>query len=116
MRASGIAKRTMRKKLAILVLSEQGGPDIQTIQGLCQAAPEMGAEVEVFLMGDAVNHLLNRELDALATKGSKVSFCSLNTMERDIELSDPALNLFGEGSQFTLACIVHDTDRFLAFT
>ena len=106
----------MGKKLAILVLSEPKGPDLQTIQGLCQAAPEMGVEVEVFLMGDAVNHLLNRKLDAVVNEGAKVSFCSLNTMERDIDPSVPALDIFEEGSQFTFACIVEDSDRFLAFT
>ena len=106
----------MGKKLGIVVLAKPEDPDLQTIQGLCQAAGEMGIEVEVFCMGDAVYHLLNNRLKAVVKKGAKVSFCSLNARERAIDPDSPALAGFEEGSQFTLACMVEESDRFLAFT
>jgi len=106
----------MMKRLGILVLSKPGGHDLETVCGICQAAGEMGAEVEVFLMGDGVYHLLDNRLEDAAKKGAKVSFCSLNARERDIDPDSPDLAGVEEGSQYTLACMVEESDRFLVFT
>jgi sulfur relay (sulfurtransferase) complex TusBCD TusD component (DsrE family) len=116
MRNGRIEGEAMAGKLGILMLSEPESPDLQTIQGLCQAATEMDVEVEVFVMGDAVYDLLNSQLATMAREGAKVTFCAANVTERDIDLESPALVSFEEGSQYTLACIVESSDRFLAFT
>ncbi len=116
MRNGGIEAEAVGRKLGILILSKPESPDLETIQGLCQAAMEIGVEVEVFVMGDAVYGLPNYQLDTMARNGAKVSFCAANVTERDIDLESPALAGFEEGSQYTLACIVESSDRFLAFT
>lgn len=106
----------MGRTLGILVLSNSESPDIQTVQGLCQAAKEMGVEVEIFFMGEAVNRLRDPELQLLTEEGATLSFCALNAIEKRLDQHPQYPWGFEEGSQYTLACMVEESDRFLAFT
>ncbi len=103
-------------KLGILILSEPREADLQTIHGLCREAMEMDIEIEIFLMSDAVYYLLDRHVETLLKKGAKISFCTLNTREREIDSKIPDLSGLEASSQYTLACLVEDADRFIAFT
>jgi len=103
-------------KLGILILAEPKEADLQTIHGLCREAMEMDIEIEIFLMSDAVYYLLEHHVKALLTEGAKISFCTLNSREREIDAKIPDLSGLDAGSQYTLACLVEDADRFIAFT
>ena len=103
-------------RLGILILSEPREADIYTIHGLCREAIEMDIEVEIFLMSDAVYYLLDRHLETLLKKEAKISFCTLNTQEREIDSKIPNLSGLEASSQYALACLVENADRFIAFT
>ncbi len=104
------------EKLGILLMSKPESPDLETVLGLCRAASISGDEVEIFLMADSVYRLKERDLAELTGHGAKVSYCSLNTLERELDPESPDLAGCDEGSQFDLALIVESCDRFLAFT
>ncbi len=106
----------MTKKLGILLLSEPNRQDMETVLGLCRAALRADVEVEIFLMSDAVFLLENNRWKPVLEVGAKISFCSLNTIEWEIDTQPAEAGGIESGSQYTLACIAETCDRFLAFT
>ena len=104
------------RKLGILILAEPREADLQMIHGLCRAAVGIDIEIEIFLMSDAVYYLLEHHVRDLLTEGVKISFCTLNTHEREIDGKIPDLSGLDAGSQYSLACLIEDADRFIAFT
>ncbi len=63
------------------------------------------------LMCDGVYHLNHEELKGLADKGARVVVCAHNAIERKVDKKD----FVTWGSQYDLACMVKECDRFLAF-
>lgn len=106
----------MERRLGILILSNPQGRDLETMRGICQAAMEMGVEVEVFFMGDGVYHIADPRLEEPTKWGVNMSFCALNAMQRHMNQHPQYPWGIDEGSQFHLACIVERAQRFLAFT
>ena len=104
------------KKLGILMMSKPDSPDLDTIRGLCRAASISGVEVEIFVMADSVYRFKDHNLAELIKHGAKVSYCSLNALERELDPESPDLAGCDDGSQFDLALMVESCDRFLAFT
>ena len=100
-------------RLGILVLSPPKESDIRLLRGLCAAAREKGVEVEVFFMSDGVHHLGDPRMGELAKQGAKLSFCALNAMERSLDHRPEYPWGIEEASQFSLACIAEQSDRFL---
>ncbi len=105
-----------QKKLGLLILSNGDSPDFETATGLARAAIYQGIDVEIFIMGEGIYHLNDSSLKDLAFDGAKITFCAQNAMERAISLRADFKELIKEGSQYDLAGIVAESDRFVAFT
>ena len=101
----------MIKKLGILLTTSTESENTHTVVKLTEAAINEGMEVDIFLMCDGAYHLNHEELKGLAGKGARVVVCAHNAIERKVDKKDFAL----WGSQYDLACMVKECDRFLAF-
>ncbi len=101
----------MIKKLGILLTTSTESANTHTVVKLTEAAINEGVEVDIFLMCDGVYHLNHEELKELVDKGARVVVCAHNAIERKVDKKDFAL----WGSQYDLACMVKECDRFLAF-
>ncbi len=100
-----------REKLVILLTTSPEGEDAHTVAKLAEAALSLGKEVHVFLMCDGVHNAGHSPLSELLPKGVQVTLCSLNASQRKILIPDSAT----AGSQYDLAMLGHECDRFLAF-
>ncbi len=99
------------KKLGILLTTSTESENTHTVVKLTEAAIEEGVEVHIFLMCDGVYHLNHEGFKGLAEKGAHVVVCAHNAIERKVGKKDFVF----WGSQYDLACMVKDCDRFLAF-
>ena len=106
----------MEQGIGILILSEPGSRDLETVRGISQAALEMGVAVELFFMGDGVYHMESPHLKDTIATGAAARFCTLNTRERQVDQKPQYPWGCREGSQYDLACLVERADKFLAFT
>jgi sulfur relay (sulfurtransferase) complex TusBCD TusD component (DsrE family) len=102
----------MSKKLGILLTTSSESENTHTVIRLAEAALATGKEVEMFLMCDGVYHLNDPRLEELTKKGVKVAVCAQNCLERKVERKPFVL----WGSQYDLAVMVKESDRFLSFT
>lgn len=82
-----------------------------TVIRLAEAALRQGVEVHIYLMADGVYNIHIRELMALAEKGVQLALCERNAALRQAGRKEGILY----GSQYDLAQMVQDVDRFLAF-
>ncbi len=67
-------------------------------------------------MGEGIFNINDSRLKDLADDRAKITFCSQNAQEKAVSLRDDFRELLKEGSQYDLACIVEDSDRFISFT
>ena len=101
----------MIKKLGILLTTSTESENTHTVVKLTEAAIVEGVEVQIFLMCDGVYNLNHEKFKELAEKGALVVVCAHNAIERNVGKKDFVL----WGSQYDLACMVKECDRFLAF-
>ncbi len=98
--------------LCILVSSGPGSEDGPTLLKISEAAMAAGHRVRIFLMCDAVYHLLNPDLLSLLSLGAEITVCAHNAMERGVEKKAGVVF----GSQYDLAEMVAESQGFLALT
>lgn len=98
-------------KLGFMLATSTESENTRTVIKLAEAALARGLEVSIFLMCDGVYNMKVDSLNALAEQGAKLSLCAHNAEERQLEKKGPILF----GSQYDLADIVAQSDRFLAF-
>ncbi len=101
----------MSEKLGILLTTSPENENTHTVVRLAEAALATGKQVEMFLMCDGVYHLNDHRLEELTKKGVKVAVCAQNCLERKVERKPFVL----WGSQYDLAILVKESDRFLSF-
>ncbi len=101
----------MQGKLGILLTTSPESENTHTVIRLTEAALTAGIAVEMFLMCDGVYHLNDPRLAGLSAKGAKVVVCAHNAVERKVERRD----FVHWGSQYDLATLVKNSDRFLSF-
>lgn len=101
----------MNKKLGILLTTSPESENTHTVVRLAEAALKAGIAVEMFLMCDGVYHLEDSRLADLSARGVRVVVCAHNAVERKVERKD----FVHWGSQYDLASLVKDSDRFLSF-
>lgn len=100
-----------RKKLGIMLGTSTESENTHTVIKLARAALDEGVEVSIFLMCDGVYNMNVDALTQLSEQGAKLTLCAHNAEERKLEKKGPILF----GSQYDLADIVAESDRFLAF-
>lgn len=98
-------------KLGMLLTTTPEHENTKTVLSLAREALALGHEVRVFLMADGVYNALLPSFRELASAGAQVIWCSHNAGERGIA----APSGIEEGSQYDLACMTDECDRFLAF-
>lgn len=101
----------MNEKLGILLTTSPENENTHTVIRLAETALAAGKRVEMFLMCDGVYHLKDPRLEELAQKGVKVAVCAQNCLERKVERRPFVL----WGSQYDLALLIKESDRFLSF-
>lgn len=98
-------------KLGILLTTTPENENTHTVVKLAEAALEAGKEVRVFLMCDGVHNLNDDRFMSLIEKGVQVAVCAHNAEQRHVAQKEKVV----WGSQYDLAGIVEESDRFLAF-
>ncbi len=101
----------MNEKLGILLTTSPESENTHTVIRLAETALAAGKQVEMFLMCDGVYHLNDPRLEELAKKGVKVAVCAQNCLERKVEKKPFAV----WGSQYDLALLTKEADKFLSF-
>ncbi len=98
-------------KLGILLTTSPESENTHTVVKLAEVALAAGNEVRIFLMCDGVHNSDDKRFLAIVDKGASVSVCAHNCTERNVAQRESIL----WGSQYDLAEIVEESDRFLAF-
>jgi len=101
----------MSEKLGILLATSPENENTHTVIRLAETALADGKQVELFLMCDGVYHLNDARLEGLTQKGAKVVVCAQNCLERKVERKPFVL----WGSQYDLALLMKESDRFFSF-
>ncbi len=99
------------KKLGILISCLPEEPNFQRGVRLAQTALEMGADVYIYCIDDAVKGVENTEMQELKTRGLKLYACAYGAHRRNYPLNEKAV--------FAGLTVVNDlvvsTDRFVSF-
>lgn len=108
----------MAEKLGILLTTSPENQNTQTVLQITRAALAQGKEVRIFLMCDGVHNLHHPGFISLLGQGAKVqgltpevAVCALSAEQRAIQEQKSVT----WGSQYDLATLVSEVDRFLAF-
>jgi sulfur relay (sulfurtransferase) complex TusBCD TusD component (DsrE family) len=101
---------TTGKKLGLLLTTSPEHANTNTVIKLAEAALDKGIEVRIFLMCDGVFNIHRISFLKLLDRGADVCLCQQNLNER---FQDEVEGIT-MGSQYDLACNVHDMDRLLA--
>ena len=99
-------------KLGILLTTSPEKEDKYTVIKLTQSALNRNIEVNIFLMCDGIYNISDKSFLSLLDKGANVIVCAQNAYEKNIPKKDGILF----GSQYDLAVMVNESDRFLSFT
>lgn len=112
--------------IGFLVCSSPESQDGFTVGRLAEAFLSTGHRVSLFLMDDGIYHAVNRAglpssggysqmgLSRLVEQGARVALCAVTAKARALDAGQlhPGAEL---SSQYELAQMVKDADRFLAF-
>lgn len=98
-------------KLGILLTTTPENENTHTVVKLAEAALATGKAVSIFLMCDGVHNLQDKRFTSLIDKGVNVAVCAHNAEQRGVAQREGVV----WGSQYDLASIVEESDRFLAF-
>jgi sulfur relay (sulfurtransferase) complex TusBCD TusD component (DsrE family) len=101
-----------KQRLGILLTTSPESENTFTVIKLTEAAVSQGKEVRIFLMCDGVHNINNPDFTSLLDKGATITLCAHNASERHVEKKE-GINF---GSQYDLAYIVNESDKFLSFT
>lgn len=101
----------MTMKLGILLTTPPHHQNTHSVIQLCRSALQKGHDAGIFMMGDGVYNLLHRPLLELSGEGVELSICAHNATQRGLDKVDGVL----WGSQFDLAVLANESDRFLTF-
>jgi sulfur relay (sulfurtransferase) complex TusBCD TusD component (DsrE family) len=100
-----------KKILGIMLTTTPENENTHTVVRIAEAALASGNEVRIFLMCDGVHNVKDARFMSLSGKGAQLSLCAYNTDQRSVNQCEGIL----WGSQYDLAGIVEECDRFLAF-
>ncbi|MBW6517533.1 MAG: DsrE family protein [ANME-2 cluster archaeon] len=98
-------------KLGILLTTPPSHQNTRSVIQLSRAAREHGHDVGIFMMADGVYNILYQPLLDLVNNGVELSLCAHNATQRGLERVEGVL----WGSQYDLAVLTDDSDRFLTF-
>lgn len=101
----------MTMKLGILLTTPPSHQNTRSIIQLSRAAREQGHEVGIFMMADGVYNILHQPFLDLVDDGVELSLCAHNAIQRGLDRVPDVL----WGSQYDLAVLTDNCDRFLAF-
>lgn len=101
-----------KQKLGILLTTSPESENTFTVIKLTEAALSSERDVHIFLMCDGVYNINDRNFVSLLDKGAIITLCAHNASERLLEKRE-GINF---GSQYDLAYIVNESDKFLSFT
>jgi sulfur relay (sulfurtransferase) complex TusBCD TusD component (DsrE family) len=99
-------------KLGILLTTSPEKEDKYTVIKFTESALNSGIEVNIFLMCDGIYNINDKAFLSLLDKGANITVCAQNAYDKDIPKREGILF----GSQYDLAVIVNESDRFLSFT
>lgn len=89
------------------------GRHMKELVSISRSAVKKGHEVSVFITGEGVGLLLQKDIDELAgIDGVDVVFCDFNAMQMDIP-RESLPDALRAGSQLDNAIMVRDTDRVI---
>jgi sulfur relay (sulfurtransferase) complex TusBCD TusD component (DsrE family) len=103
----------MAGKLGLFLSTSPEHENTHTVIQLAEAALTQGREVDIFIMCDGVHNAFLPEFAALVEKGARIVLCSHNLAQRHRPQFEGAVVC---GSQYDHAQLVHEVDRYLAFT
>jgi sulfur relay (sulfurtransferase) complex TusBCD TusD component (DsrE family) len=98
-------------KIGILLTTPPSHENTHTVIHLTRSALKKGHTVSIFLMSDGVYNTHHSEFIKLIEEGAHISLCAYNSEQRCLERVEGILY----GSQYDLASIAHEADRFLTF-
>ena len=101
----------MAQKLGILLTTSPENENTYTCIRLAEAALATAREVHIFLMCDGVYNIYHKGFIALREKGANITLCDFNAQERAISEEREGVVF---GSQYDLAWIAHECDRFIS--
>lgn len=109
-------------KLGILLTTLPLNQGTRSALKIAEAALRRGITVELFLMGDGIYNVKQGEkarsaeaISRLISQGAKVALCALNAQQRGVGEEEAIAGVLF-GSQYDLALLVAEADRFLSFT
>lgn len=98
-------------KLGVLLTTPPSQQNTQSVIQICKAARQKGHHVGIFMMGDGVYNILHQQLLDLEKEGVSLSLCSHNAAQRGLDRVEGVC----WGSQYDLAVLANESDRFLTF-
>jgi len=98
-------------KLGILLTTSPENENTNSVIAITESALSLGHEVSIFVMDDGVYNIKHQKFHSLTKKGAKVTVCAYNAEQRSLDKVEGVLF----GSQYDLAIIAHESDRFLSF-
>lgn len=97
--------------IGILIYKKPESVDFDLACKLSLEALNQGHKLKMFLMVDGVRGAIDPRVEKIIEKGGEVTICQHNA-----ELKRCDTGKATSGSQYDLAKIIKDCDRFLAFT
>lgn len=104
--------KTRKERLGILLTTSPENENTFTVIKLTETALSSERDVRIFLMCDGVYNINDKNFVSLLDKGAIITLCAHNASERLLEKRE-GINF---GSQYDLAYIVNESDKFLSFT
>ena len=98
-------------KLGILLTTSPEHENTNTVIELSKAAIKQDTSVSIFLMADGAYNSVFEPFQNLIELGVEITLCAHNAAQRKVEVVE---NL-EYGSQYDLATIIKESDRFISF-
>jgi len=97
-------------KLGILLTTSPENENTHTVIEISKAALSQGKKVSIFLMADGVYNVNHSAFMELAGQGAEIIVCAYNASQRKVEIDESI-----SGSQYDLALIAEECDKFISF-
>ena len=98
--------------LGILLTTGPEHANTGTAVNLSRAARGLGKQVEIFVMYEGIYNIRRKDFIGLADEGIKITACAVNADESGL----PRETRVHYGSQYDLAVLAQEAERFLSFT
>ncbi len=99
------------KKLGILISTRPDQPGFRHGLGLAEAALELGVDVYLYCIDDAVIGVGDARLQSLKQRGVKLYACAYGAQRRNLPLNDLAIY----AGLTVVSDLIAGTDRFVSF-